>query len=118
MRSKPRRKAQPAGLGGPTLGKQGRSSQEESPWAPISGQAEGRSRGDSSREDLGRERIDKMGIAMGGLEKVEDLINTIGEVENRESIRPLPKEHSPLRGSGGSDPDTGPAALDRPNLGL
>lgn len=67
MRSKPRRrKAWPAGLGGPTLGKYSGKSQKE----PLLRQV--RAREDSSRVDLGKERVDKAGVTVGGLGKVDD----------------------------------------------
>lgn len=55
---------------------------------------------DSSGVDLRKERTGKMGITMGSLGKVDDLIKAIGEVENRDSIRAQPKEHSLLCGLG------------------
>lgn len=67
MRSKPRRKAWPAGLGGPTLGKYSGKSQKE----PLLKQKV-RAREDSSRMDLGKERVDKAGLTVGGLGKVDD----------------------------------------------
>lgn len=45
-------------------------------------------REDSSRVDLGKERIDKTGVTVGGLGKVDDLLKGIDEVESRDSIKP------------------------------
>ena len=84
MRSKPRRrKAWPAGPGGPTLGKCSGKSQKE----PLLKQKVG-AREDSSRVDLGKERIDKTAVTVGGLGKVDDLLKGIDEVESRDSIKP------------------------------
>ena len=64
----------------------GKIQQEITEGSPV--EAEVGTREDSSRVDLGKERVDKAGVTVGGLGKVDDLIKGIDEVENRDSIKP------------------------------